>query len=150
MVGDVRLVRRVLWGGIGIENRVTNGDNFQTYSIHVPGLGYVFGGSECRIRHEANSQLKFWIAGMGASMQRYLKPNELQKPALYLHKEHGTVCTPPCLRKRSFVLQDGAPCWSLYPPHALNISSPTPGMSAISQKSFIPDFNSFIFITFHI
>ncbi|KRZ50215.1 hypothetical protein T02_2699 [Trichinella nativa] len=61
---------------LGIENRVTNGDNFQTYSIHVPGLGYVFGGSECRIRHEANSQLKFWIAGMGASMQRYLKPNE--------------------------------------------------------------------------
>ncbi|KRX64386.1 hypothetical protein T09_5523 [Trichinella sp. T9] len=59
-----------------IENRVTNGDNFQTYSIHVPGLGYVFGSSECRIRHEANSQLKFWIAGMGASMQRYLKPNE--------------------------------------------------------------------------
>ncbi|KRZ91684.1 hypothetical protein T08_14825 [Trichinella sp. T8] len=133
--------------------------------IHVPGLGYVFGGSECRIRHEANSQLKFWIARMGALMQTYLKPNEkmvgyiggriysplgLQKPALYLHKEHGTVCTPPCLRKRSFVLQDGAPCWSLYPPHALNISSPTLGMSAISQKSFIPDFNSFIFITLHI
>ncbi|KRX81282.1 hypothetical protein T06_13468 [Trichinella sp. T6] len=60
----------------GIENRVTNGDNFQTYSIHVPGLGYVFNGSECRIRHEANSQLKFWIAGMGALMQTYLKPNE--------------------------------------------------------------------------
>ncbi|KRY51782.1 hypothetical protein T03_8388 [Trichinella britovi] len=86
------------------------------------------------------------VSGISICFSRF----RLQKPALYLHKEHGTVCTPPCLRKRSFVLQDGAPCWSLHPPPALNISSPTLGMSAISQKSFIPDFNPFIFIRLHI
>ncbi|KRX32555.1 hypothetical protein T05_15369, partial [Trichinella murrelli] len=56
-----------------------------------------------------------------------------------LPKEQGRVCTLPCLREGSFTLQDGAHFWSLHPPPALNISSPTPGMFAISQSSFIPD-----------
>ncbi|KRX45240.1 hypothetical protein T05_11127 [Trichinella murrelli] len=59
--------------------------------------------------------------------------------ALCLPKEQGRVCTLPCLREGSFTLQDGAHFWSLHPPPALNISSPTPGMFAISQSSFIPD-----------
>ncbi|KRY26212.1 hypothetical protein T03_6834, partial [Trichinella britovi] len=57
-----------------------------------------------------------------------------------LPKEQGRVCTLPCLREGSFTLQDGAHFWSLHPPPALNIQSPTPGMLAISQNSFMPDF----------
>ncbi|KRY18135.1 hypothetical protein T12_4578, partial [Trichinella patagoniensis] len=60
--------------------------------------------------------------------------------ALCLPKEQGRVCTLPCLREGSFTLQDGARFWSLHPPPALNIQSPTPGMFAISQSSFMPDF----------
>ncbi|KRX25267.1 hypothetical protein T07_4601, partial [Trichinella nelsoni] len=60
--------------------------------------------------------------------------------ALCLPKEQGRVCTLPCLREGSFTLQDGAHFWSPHPPPALNISSPTPGMFAISQNSFMPDF----------
>ncbi|KRZ37832.1 hypothetical protein T4C_5141 [Trichinella pseudospiralis] len=50
------------------------------------------------------------------------------KRALHLPKEQGRVCTLPCLREGSFTLQGGAHFWSLHPPPALNISSPTPGM----------------------
>ncbi|KRX70706.1 hypothetical protein T06_12997, partial [Trichinella sp. T6] len=57
-----------------------------------------------------------------------------------LPKEQGRVCTLPCLREGSFTLQDGAHFWSLHPPPALNISSPTSGMFAISQNSIMPDF----------
>ncbi|KRY70866.1 hypothetical protein T4A_5126, partial [Trichinella pseudospiralis] len=42
----------------------------------------------------------------------------------------------------------GAHFWSLHPPPALNISSPTPGMFAISQSSFMPDFISLFNIFF--
>ncbi|KRY50635.1 hypothetical protein T03_6704 [Trichinella britovi] len=65
--------------------------------------------------------------------------------ALCLPKEQGRVCTLPCLREGSFTLQDGAHFWSLQPPPALNISSPTPGMFAISQSSFMPDFYLFTY-----
>ncbi|KRY89418.1 hypothetical protein T4B_9064, partial [Trichinella pseudospiralis] len=41
---------------------------------------------------------------------------------------------------REFTLLGGAHFWSLHPPLALNISSTTPGMFAISQNSFMPDF----------
>ncbi|KRY87797.1 hypothetical protein T4D_15797 [Trichinella pseudospiralis] len=64
------------------------------------------------------------------------------KRALYLPKEQGRVCILPCLREGSFTLLGGAHFWSLHPPPALNISSPTPGMFAISQSSFMPDFIS--------
>ncbi|KAL1244339.1 putative disease resistance protein [Trichinella spiralis] len=70
--------------------------------------------------------------------------------ALCLPKEQGRVCTLPCLREGSFTLQDGAHFWSLHPPPALNISSPTPGMFAISQSSFMPDFYLFVCITLYI
>ncbi|KRX73589.1 hypothetical protein T06_2722 [Trichinella sp. T6] len=63
--------------------------------------------------------------------------------ALCLPKEQGRVCTLPCLREGSFTLQDGAHFWSLHPLPALYISSPTPGMFAISQNSFMPDFYLF-------
>ncbi|KRY98841.1 hypothetical protein T4B_11851, partial [Trichinella pseudospiralis] len=59
-----------------------------------------------------------------------------------LPKEQGRVCILPCLREGSFTLLGGAHFWSLHPPPALNISSPTPGMFAISQNSFMPDFIS--------
>ncbi|KRZ47432.1 hypothetical protein T02_2056, partial [Trichinella nativa] len=71
------------------------------------GFGYVFGGSDYRIRLEASSQLKFWTAGMGTSMQRSLKPNELQKPALYLPKEHGKSSHSPLSKEKEF----RAPGW---------------------------------------
>ncbi|KRX63354.1 hypothetical protein T09_4909 [Trichinella sp. T9] len=71
------------------------------------GFGYVFGGSDYRIRQEASSQLKFWTAGMGTSMQRSLKPNELQKPALYLPKEHGKSSHSPLSKEKEF----RAPGW---------------------------------------
>ncbi|KRY75847.1 hypothetical protein T4A_2113, partial [Trichinella pseudospiralis] len=64
------------------------------------------------------------------------------KRALHLPKEQGRVCILPCLREGSFTLLGGAHFWSLHPPPALNISSPTPGMFAISQNSFMPDFIS--------
>ncbi|KRX94523.1 hypothetical protein T4E_8739 [Trichinella pseudospiralis] len=60
-------------------------------------------------------------------------------------KSKGRVCTLPCPREGSFTLQDGAHFWSLQSPPALNISSPTPGMFAISQNSFMPDFICFSF-----
>ncbi|KRX45210.1 hypothetical protein T05_4193 [Trichinella murrelli] len=63
-----------------------------------------------------------------------------EERALCLPKEQGRVCTLPCLREGSFTLQDGAHFWSLHPPPALNIQSPTPDMFAISQNSFMPDF----------
>ncbi|KRZ03731.1 hypothetical protein T4C_10608, partial [Trichinella pseudospiralis] len=59
-----------------------------------------------------------------------------------LPKEQGRACILPCLREGSFTLLGGAHFWSLHPPPALNISSPTPGMFAISQNSFMPDFIS--------
>ncbi|KRZ36393.1 Ubiquitin-like-specific protease ESD4 [Trichinella pseudospiralis] len=65
------------------------------------------------------------------------------KRALHLPKEQGRACILPCLREGSFTLLGGAHFWSLHPPPALNISSPTPGMFAISQSSFMPDFISF-------
>ncbi|KRY35328.1 hypothetical protein T01_4743 [Trichinella spiralis] len=53
----------------------------------------------------------------------------------------GTIPPSELVKEEgSFTLQDGAHFWSLHPPPALNISSPTPGMFAISQNSFMPDF----------
>ncbi|KRZ39806.1 hypothetical protein T4C_1229, partial [Trichinella pseudospiralis] len=63
-----------------------------------------------------------------------------------LPKEQGRVCILPCLREGSFTLLGGARFWSLHPPPALNISSPTPCMFAISQNSFMPDFISLIVV----
>ncbi|KRX80055.1 hypothetical protein T06_15285 [Trichinella sp. T6] len=125
---------------------------------------YVFGGSGSLIRqgHLGKSR-EGWHGNLEAmrptklpahlrqvkqlSLTRLFSAESLGFPrsreeerALCLPKEQGRVCTLPCLREGSFTLQDGAHFWSLHPPPALNISSPTPDMFAISQNSFMPDF----------
>ncbi|KRY72340.1 hypothetical protein T4A_1756 [Trichinella pseudospiralis] len=51
-----------------------------------------------------------------------------ERAASSMPKEQEKVRTLICLREGSFTLLGGAHFWSLHPPPALNISSPTLGM----------------------